>query len=158
GEVIGTQRKDRKQKERDLLSGRNADPGGRWIYSSPVRIRIAEHCAQLLADELPGSLHQGRDREKRRGQVKIIDPQVKRTIAQLQASAVSHGGAENVAFRGGRFFQALMGDAGARKWCDKNGIELRAVGGGSNVTGGALVPDDIAEPIFALRDLRGVFR
>ena len=85
--------------------------------------------------------------------VRTVDLRVERTLAQLQ----SRRSAEEAVFKAGRWFQAQLGDEGAKRWCKQNGV-TRSVSEGLNTAGGALVPDDITDTIIALRDRRGVFR
>lgn len=67
--------------------------------------------------------------------------------------------AEDRVRRAGRWVQAEIGSDEARAWCVANGLAVnRAQGTGSNVLGGGLVPDEIADTIIAIRDTRGAFR
>jgi HK97 family phage major capsid protein len=67
---------------------------------------------------------------------------------------------EDALFRIGRWVQAQLGSEEAARYCKAAGlIDLtRAAGEGINGVGGVLVPDEIADVVFALREIRGSFR
>ncbi len=67
--------------------------------------------------------------------------------------------AELNAYKAGQAIHALLhGNFRARRWCETNGIELRAMSEGVNTAGGFLVPDEMSQAIIDLREEYGVFR
>lgn len=53
----------------------------------------------------------------------------------------------------------LFNSAKARKWCQDNGIEIRAaLAGADNTLGGALVPDEFVASLIVLQEQYGTFR
>lgn len=71
-----------------------------------------------------------------------------------------HGeGAEQRAYRAGHWFRAaIFGSETSQRWCQDNGIQLRAQGSASNSAGGYLVPEELAQTIIDLREEYGIFR
>lgn len=53
---------------------------------------------------------------------------------------------------------AFFNDFRAVRWCEKHGIQLRAMSESSNVAGGYLVPNEMSQAIIDLREEYGVFR
>ena len=67
--------------------------------------------------------------------------------------------ANDDAYASGQWVLATLGgDSRAAEWCRTNGIETRALSGGSNSLGGFLVPDQMETAIIDLREDRGVAR
>ena len=64
------------------------------------------------------------------------------------------------AYRSGMWLRAtIFGDSGAKDWCRRNGIGVRAaLSEGVNTAGGALVPDEFERAIIDLRENYGTFR
>lgn len=67
--------------------------------------------------------------------------------------------AERNAYKAGMAIRALIfNDLRANRWCQNNGVSLRAMSEGSNTAGGALVPEEMSQAIIDLREEYGVFR
>jgi len=68
-------------------------------------------------------------------------------------------GAQKRALGFGHFVLASMfGSAKSQRWCDENGISVKAHAEGVNVTGGVFVPEEFSQDIIDLRDTYGYFR
>ncbi len=66
---------------------------------------------------------------------------------------------ERSAYISGQWYRAtFLGDYRAMRWCQENGVSIRAQNEGANTAGGALVPDQLSAAIIDLREIFGVFR
>jgi len=91
----------------------------------------------------------------------IVIPQASQyRHGKLRAYSGQHADAK--AFIAGMFFLATLGkQPKARKWCEKNGVDIRYRGSmkeSGNELGGFLVPDEMEQAIIDLRESYGVFR
>jgi len=67
--------------------------------------------------------------------------------------------AERNAHMAGKWLHAsIFGNEHAQRWCQRNGVETRALGTNPNAAGGALVPDVLESAIIDLREQYGVLR
>jgi len=66
--------------------------------------------------------------------------------------------AERNAYAAGQWLRGVYGKEDARRWCDDNGISIRAMSSATNAQGGALVPDPLSNAIIDLSDSYGAFR
>jgi HK97 family phage major capsid protein len=67
--------------------------------------------------------------------------------------------AERNAHMAGQWLHAtVFGNERALRWCQRNGVETRALGTNPNAAGGALVPDVLEQAIIDLRESYGVLR
>jgi HK97 family phage major capsid protein len=68
--------------------------------------------------------------------------------------------AELDAYKSGMILRAALNphDYRALRWCEKNGIEVRAMSEGTNTAGGALVANEMSQAIIDLRETYGIFR
>lgn len=73
-------------------------------------------------------------------------------------TAFAGADAEKRAYRFGKFMCAVLGHAGSREYCGKNGIQLLANGEATNAGGGVLVPHEFGNDLIDLREQYGVFR
>ena len=82
-----------------------------------------------------------------------------RTYGKLQSFPATRDG-EQQAYRSGMWLRAaLYGDMQAARWCNDNGVGVRAaLSGGVNTAGGALVPEEFERAIIDLREQYGVCR
>nr|WP_249808671.1 phage major capsid protein [Bradyrhizobium sp. 166] len=93
------------------------------------------------------------------GSVDDLSSSVKLLRSVVDGRRRDRRSAEERVRRIGRWVQAEIGSDDARAWCSSEGLTVnRAQGTGTNAAGGALVPDEIADAIIALRDTRGAFR
>lgn len=82
-----------------------------------------------------------------------------RAYGKLQSFPATRDG-EQQAYRAGMWLRAaLYGDMQAARWCNENGVGVRAaLSGGANSAGGALVPEEFERAIIDLREQYGVCR
>jgi HK97 family phage major capsid protein len=67
--------------------------------------------------------------------------------------------AERNAYMAGQWLHAsIFGNERAQRWCQRNGVETRALGTNPNAAGGALVPDVLEQAMIDLREEYGVLR
>ncbi len=67
--------------------------------------------------------------------------------------------AEENAYRSGMWYLAtFLGNQRSQRWCEMNGVEVRALSTNVNTAGGNLVPDEFEAAIIKLREDHGVFR
>jgi len=84
-------------------------------------------------------------------------PRTFHRVAKLKAFENSREGEEK-AYRCGQWLWGFLGNSRARRWCDANDVECRALNESVNADGGALVPDELVAAIIDLRENYGVFR
>jgi HK97 family phage major capsid protein len=87
--------------------------------------------------------------------IEISGPQVR--FGKLKAFRGAD--AERNAYKSGQAIRALLfNNLRAVRWCNDNGVQVRALSEGSNTAGGFLVPDEMSQAIVDLREEYGVFR
>lgn len=62
------------------------------------------------------------------------------------------------AYKVGKFLQAVSGDQSAYQWCRDNGIALKTMTEGNDLSAGILVPDFWEDAIWNLKEPRGIAR
>jgi len=85
--------------------------------------------------------------------------EIPRTYGKLQSFPQTREG-EMQAYRAGMWIRAsLYGDMQAARWCQENGVGVRAaLSGGVNTAGGVLVPEEFERAVIDLREQYGVCR
>jgi HK97 family phage major capsid protein len=95
------------------------------------------------------------------------EPSTSRANIEIPGYAARYGkmkafrskNAEADAYKAGMVLAAsLHGNYKAIRWCQQNGIELRAMGESNNASAGFLVPEEMSQAIIDLREEYGVFR
>lgn len=89
-------------------------------------------------------------------------PQSAARVRPSQLRNYSDGSSDNPihdAYASGKWLMAILGDAGARNWCEDHGIGIQAsMTEGDNSKGGFFVPSEMSSRIIDLRYQYGVFR
>lgn len=90
-------------------------------------------------------------------------PEAREEERVVPASVPRYGRLKNfdddyAAYRFGQWFLAAAGNQNAARWCDDQGVELRAATEGVNTQGGYAVPDEFDTVLVDLREQYGVFR
>lgn len=92
------------------------------------------------------------------GQRASVPAQSRLRVGKLRA--FKGEGAEDLAYRAGRWAQAILFDnEKAAEWCRENGVSIaKAQSEGGNTAGGFLVPTEFNQAIIDLRETYGTFR
>lgn len=62
------------------------------------------------------------------------------------------------AYAVGKWFKSLLGDAEATKWCNDHGMAFKTLTEGNTASAGILVPEQMEDAIWNLKEPRGVVR